>query len=102
MTDSQYNNIFTFNINNDSVITYAKTVGPNFRICQFFRVFKRIVLQFQEGFAYLVFYGRIKFLDVFFRPAGIDKFVTYSPKSSLCDFVLPALYSARASLTLLR
>lgn len=97
VSHAQHHNLASFQIEDDAIISDAKSVGAQFRLFERLGVLERIGLVTEERFADALLYLRLKRIDIPNRPVGIDQPVFHRPKTSWWAFTFPDLKSRRAS-----
>ncbi|CBE67997.1 protein of unknown function [Candidatus Methylomirabilis oxygeniifera] len=102
MSNSQNYDLISFEIEDDSIISYPKTVGAEFGIRQFVRIAQRVTLISAQSFPHAFLRFRIQSLNVYRSPLSVNQPVDHRPKTSSWVRTFRALYCCRASLILAR
>lgn len=97
VSHAQNYNLASFQIEDDAIITDAKSVGAQFRLLERLGVLERIGFVTEESFPYALLYLQIKRIDIPDRPVCVDQPVFHRPKTSWWGFTFPVLKSRRAS-----
>ena len=91
VTYPQDNNLTAFKIEDNSIISDSESISSKLRVSKYFSISVRVLLISEKGFPYTFFNFGWKLLDIFVSPVGLYEVEPHRPKTSSCDFIVPAL-----------